>query len=110
MYGVQTGQGTFYDTGLGACGIVNNDGDYIAAASHLLFDNYPGYNHVNPNTNPICGRRVTVHYQGHTINVAITDRCEACQVTDLDFSPTAFSQLADFGAGRISGMTWTWDN
>jgi hypothetical protein len=27
--------------GLGACGITNKDTDYIAAASHLLFDNFP---------------------------------------------------------------------
>lgn len=41
MYGTQVGQSTFYTTGLGACGITNNDGEYIAAASHELFDHYP---------------------------------------------------------------------
>ena len=33
--------GTFYATGLGACGITNNDGQRIAAVSHLLFDVFP---------------------------------------------------------------------
>jgi hypothetical protein len=33
--------GTFYGTGLGACGITNNDNQHIAAVSHLLFDTYP---------------------------------------------------------------------
>ena len=33
--------GTYYATGLGACGITNTDTDYIAAVSHTLFDNYP---------------------------------------------------------------------
>lgn len=33
--------GTYYSTGLGACGITNNDGQRIAAVSHLLFDSYP---------------------------------------------------------------------
>jgi hypothetical protein len=28
--------------------------------------------------------------------------------TDLDFSPAAFSQLADQSVGRIFGMTWSW--
>lgn len=108
MAGTQTGQGTFYATGLGACGITNNDGDYIAAVSHLLFDAFPGYNGANPNNNPMCGRKVKATYKGKTVTVTLTDRCEACALTDLDFSPSAFNQLADFSVGRISGMTWVW--
>ncbi|EDR15021.1 expansin family protein [Laccaria bicolor S238N-H82] len=102
-----TGQGTFYATGLGSCGITNKDTDYIAAVSHLLYDQ--GYAGVNPNNNPICGRTVTATYQGKSVTVAVTDRCEGCAITDLDFSPSAFNQLADFSVGRISGMTWTWN-
>jgi hypothetical protein len=34
-------EGTYYGTGLGACGITNNDNQPIVAVSHLLFDNYP---------------------------------------------------------------------
>lgn len=109
MYGTQTGQGTFYATGLGSCGITNKDTDYIAAASHLLYDTYPGYSGVNPNNNPLCGKSVTAHYQGKSVTVTITDRCTGCAITDLDFSPSAFAQLADFSVGRISGMTWTWN-
>ncbi|KAF9015276.1 RlpA-like double-psi beta-barrel-protein domain-containing protein-containing protein [Cyathus striatus] len=108
MVGTQTGQGTFYGTGLGACGIVNTDTDFIAAASKLLFDNFPGYDRVNPNNNPICNRKVKATYQGKSVTVAITDRCVGCAVTDLDFSPSAFDQLADEAVGRISGMTWEW--
>ncbi|KIL70753.1 hypothetical protein M378DRAFT_66832 [Amanita muscaria Koide BX008] len=108
LVGTQTGQGTFYSTGLGACGITNQDTDYIAAVSHLLFDAFPDYNGVNPNSNPICNRKVQVHYQGKSVTVAITDRCEGCALTDLDFSPSAFDQLADPSVGRLSGMTWVW--
>jgi len=108
MVGTQTGQGTFYSTGLGACGITNTDTDYIAAASHLLFDNFPNYLGDNPNKNPMCGRKVIATYKGKSVTVTLTDRCAACAVTDLDFSPSAFKQLADFGVGRISGMTWVW--
>lgn len=109
MRGTQTGEGTYYDAGLGACGEVNTNNDYIAAVSHLLFDNYPGYNRVNPNNNPMCGRSVTVNFQGRSIKVRLTDRCAACAVTDLDFTPTAFKDLAPNGDGRIRGITWTWD-
>lgn len=108
LSGTQTGQGTYYGTGLGACGITNTDTDYIAAVSKLLFDTYPGYAGVNPNNNPVCGKKIKANYQGKSVTITVTDRCEACKITDLDFSPTAFSQIADQSIGRISGMTWNW--
>jgi hypothetical protein len=46
--------------------------------------------------------------QGKSVTVAITDRCTGCALTDLDFSPSAFDQLADESIGRLSGMTWDW--
>lgn len=110
MIGQQTGQGTFYATGLGACGITNNDSQHICAVSHLLFDTFPGYNGGNPNNNPICGRFVTAHYGGNSVKLEITDRCTGCKITDLDMAPSAFNLLADPAIGRISGMTWTWDD
>jgi hypothetical protein len=36
-----TGDGTFYATGLGACGIVNTDSDFIAAVAEGQFDTFP---------------------------------------------------------------------
>ncbi len=32
---------TIFKPGLGACGIANGPGDFIAAASHQLFDTFP---------------------------------------------------------------------
>ncbi|KAG6381241.1 RlpA-like double-psi beta-barrel-protein domain-containing protein-containing protein [Boletus reticuloceps] len=125
LIGTQSGQGTYYATGLGACGITNTDGQHIAAVSHILFDSYPKYNGVNPNTNPVCNKQViaTRKYprchtcclllsfssldQGKSVTVTITDRCEACEVTDLDFSPSAFDILDDPSVGRID-ITWLW--
>jgi len=107
LTGTQSGQGTFYETGLGACGITNNDSDYIAAVSQLLFDSFPDYNGVNPNDNPVCNKKVTASYGGKSVTVAITDRCTGCQIGDLDFSPSAFSALADESLGRID-ITWVW--
>jgi len=101
-----TGQGTFYSTGLGACGIVNNDGQDIAAVSHSFFDSYPGYSSGNPNENPLCGKTAQVTYGSKTIEVQLTDRCEACAYGDLDFSPHAFNQLDVPAKGRISGISW----
>ncbi|KAG2044768.1 RlpA-like double-psi beta-barrel-protein domain-containing protein-containing protein [Suillus americanus] len=107
LSGINAGQGTYYSTGLGACGITNKDSDYIAAVSHLLFDSYPNYDGVNPNTNPVCNQQVTATYQGKSVTVKITDRCTGCDIKDLDFSPSAFSQLADESLGRID-IDWSW--
>ncbi|KZS96138.1 hypothetical protein SISNIDRAFT_451833 [Sistotremastrum niveocremeum HHB9708] len=108
MTGQQTGQGTFYETGLGSCGITNTDSDHIVAVSMLLYDTYPGYTNVNPNNNPVCGRKIRASYKGNSVDVTVTDRCTGCKITDLDFSPSAFDILADPSIGRISGMTWDW--
>jgi hypothetical protein len=110
MTGSQVGEGTYYATGLTACGVTNNDNEHIAAVSHLLFDNYPGYDGGDPNSNPICGKKVTATYQGKSVQVIVTDRCTACKLTDLDFSPAAFSVIADQSVGRIFGMEWKWDS
>ncbi|KII84077.1 hypothetical protein PLICRDRAFT_179759 [Plicaturopsis crispa FD-325 SS-3] len=100
-----SGDGTWYETGLGACGIYNTDSDKIVAASARLFDTYPGAT-ANPNNNPICKRRVNIHYQGKTVQAAITDRCAGCAGEyDLDMSPGAFDVLAPPSAGRIP-ITW----
>ena len=67
--------GTFYATGLGACGITNNDGDHIAAASHVLFDSFPGYKGGNPNANPICGRKATAKCTSSALSCVL---CVVC--------------------------------
>lgn len=103
-----TGQATFYGTGLGACGITNQDTDYICAVSHLLFDGFEGYAGGDPNSNPICNRKLKATYKGKTVTVTVTDRCVGCAMYDLDFAPKAFDQLADEALGRLSGMTWSW--
>jgi expansin (peptidoglycan-binding protein) len=72
----------------------------------LFYDSYPGYNGGNPNQNPLCGKNARVTYQGKTVTVTLTDRCQGCAYGDLDFSPHAFSQLADQSVGRISGISW----
>ncbi|GJE87591.1 hypothetical protein PsYK624_036740 [Phanerochaete sordida] len=104
-----TGDGTFYATGLGACGINNVDTDHIAAVSHLLFDTFPGYTGENPNNNPICNMKATATWGGKSVQVTITDRCEGCDMFSLDFSPSAFDELAAESIGRLTGMVWTFD-
>ena len=87
-----------------------------------------GYDGTNPNNNPVCNKKIKATCKpsttssvqphvnliflfqdgGNSVEVIVTDRCEACKETDLDFSPSAFTQLADQSIGRITGMTWEW--
>ncbi|KAK0197784.1 RlpA-like double-psi beta-barrel-protein domain-containing protein-containing protein [Armillaria mellea] len=112
--GEHTGDGTFYVPGLGACGLTNTDADPIAAVSHLLFDYFPGSTTSNPNTNPICGKKLVAHYidpqtqqKTSTPQITIVDRCADCDIRwSVDFSPSAFSTLACQALGRIN-ITWS---
>ncbi|EIW74044.1 plant expansin [Coniophora puteana RWD-64-598 SS2] len=108
LVGTQTGDGTFYTPGLGACGITNTEQDMIVAVSETLFDTFPGYTGTNPNNNPVCNQKISATYGSITINVTVTDRCTACALTDLDFTPAGFQQFAPETAGRIHGVQWDW--
>ncbi|EGW30745.1 uncharacterized protein SPAPADRAFT_62602 [Spathaspora passalidarum NRRL Y-27907] len=102
---IHHGQGTYYDTGMGACGVVSSDSDYIIAISHTMFD--AALTDGNPNHNPLCGKKIRAFYGGNSVDVTIVDRCVGCAEDDLDFSPAAFKQIADPGLGRID-ITWQW--
>ena len=129
---VFTGELTYYDPGLGACGIVSDSGGAICAVSHLLFD-AAGSNSEsggNSNNNPLCGRKIRITrefaggddesgrrrrrgYEGgnnnRSVDVTVVDRCVGCAPTDLDLSLSAFEQLALEEDGRVVG-SWAWLN
>ena len=102
-----TGQATFYAPGLGSCGDTNSDTDLICAVSQSLYDGFEGFTGSDPNSNPICGRKIKATYEGKSVTVTVVDRCVGCALHDLDFSPSAFDKLADQSLGRLSGMTWS---
>ena len=102
---LQSGEGTYYSVELGACGKVNSDDEYVIAVSHGLYDDHNIDN--NPNHNPLCGKKIRAYYEGKSVDVTIVDRCASCAYNDLDFSPSAFTQLADKKLGRID-ITWEW--
>ncbi|KAI0820518.1 RlpA-like double-psi beta-barrel-protein domain-containing protein-containing protein [Trametes gibbosa] len=101
-----TGDATFYDAGLGSCGIFNTDSDFIVAIDAATFDTFPGAT-ANPNTNPICNRQLTATANGKSVTLTVTDRCAGCAPGSIDMTPTAFQQLASLDVGRLHGVTWT---
>jgi hypothetical protein len=86
---------TFYKTGLGACGLYNNDGDFIVALNSAQYGGgYPG---------PNCFKKIVMTYGGKTTTATITDECPGCPYGGLDLSPGLFSFFADQGKGVIQG-------
>lgn len=97
-----SGDGTFYSTGLGACGQVSSDSSLIAALNKPQWGSP-----ANPNQNPICGKQALVHGPKGSVTVTIVDLCPECLFGSLDLSPGAFNQIGDATAGRIP-ITWEW--
>ncbi|KIW06104.1 uncharacterized protein PV09_03272 [Verruconis gallopava] len=110
---VHTGDLTYYEPGLGACGITNTASDSIVAISHLVFD--AAQTGSDPNQNPLCGKKIRVSRYNEqvgaqrSVDVTVTDRCVGCKATDLDVTTSVFDQLADQDAGRVLA-TWAWLN
>ena len=106
-----SGDGTYYGTGLGACGITSQDSQMVVAIAWDLFDHMGKgtAGEFNPNLNPVCGRKIRARRAGHTkaVEVTVVDRCTGCKPQDLDFSPTAFNAVAEEWEGRV-GIEWAW--
>jgi len=106
-----SGDGTYYGTGLGACGITSTDSQLVVAIAWELFDGLGKgtAGEFNPNRNPVCGRRIRARRAGRTdaVEVTVVDRCTGCKPQDLDFSPAAFARVAEEWEGRVA-VEWAW--
>lgn len=103
-----SGEGTYYQPGMGACGKSSSSSDKIVAVAHSMFDQYAAGG--NPNANKVCGKKIKATYQGKSTTVTVVDRCTGCSSNDLDFSPAAFKELASTSKGRLSGVKWSFVN
>lgn len=96
-----TGDGTFYDAGLGSCGKTSTNSDHIVAINHGQMNNG-----ANPNNNPLCGRMIKVTGPKGSTTAEVVDTCPGCAWGDVDLSYAAFDDIADFDAGRVK-VTWS---
>lgn len=110
-----TGDLTYYDTGIGACGWTNTASQNIVAVSHILFDaaGSSSQNGGNSNNNPLCGRMLRATRfdsrigQQRSVDLKVVDRCVGCKEHDIDVSYSAFDHVADRAQGRVS-VQWAW--
>ncbi|RMD42184.1 hypothetical protein DV735_g2929, partial [Chaetothyriales sp. CBS 134920] len=108
--GPYTGDLTYYEPGLGACGITSSSSENVVAVSHTLFD--AAQTGSDPNANPLCGTKIRAkrYKEGvgeRTVDLTVVDRCVGCKSTDIDVTTTAFGRLADLDLGRVT-VTWSW--
>ncbi|KAI0725545.1 RlpA-like double-psi beta-barrel-protein domain-containing protein-containing protein [Fomitopsis betulina] len=88
-----TGDGTYYDTGTGACGYTDSNNDPIVAISHVIYGDGESCNQWVQITNPANGKS----QYGQ-----VRDECEGCAQDDLDMSPSLFQSLGeDLSVGRF---------
>ncbi|KAG9301182.1 hypothetical protein G9A89_012565 [Geosiphon pyriformis] len=95
-----SGQGTYFNPGLGACGAVDNDNSQMVALGSPFFDQYTP--NGNPNHNSLCGKQIRIYFEGKSVDGIIHDRCPECAAGDVDMSPFMFNQIADQSRGRIN--------
>jgi hypothetical protein len=103
--GPYTGDLTYYEPGLGACGVTSKDSDKIVAISHIVFDAVSVGS--DPNANPLCGKKIRARRDNKSVDLTVVDRCTGCQPDDLDVTIDTFAGLADVDLGRVT-VEWNW--
>lgn len=89
-----SGDMTWFNPGLGACGQNNGDNDAVAAVSPAVYA-----------SGGACGKTATIHYNGKSTTVKVVDLCPSCATGSIDVSPSSFQKLAPLSAGRVQ-VTW----
>lgn len=105
-----SGDLTYYDPELGACGIKSSSSQNVVAVAHAVFD--AAQTGSDPNQNPLCGRKIRAKRvkEGsgeRSVDLTVVDRCVGCQPTDIDVSLSVFDKLADQDLGRVD-VQWNW--
>ncbi|RTE79061.1 hypothetical protein BHE90_006472 [Fusarium euwallaceae] len=99
----KSGEFTYYDIGMGACGEDDSGKDEtenIVALSHLLMGTVS-------NGNPMCGKTITIKANGKTTTAVVKDKCMGCAINDIDVSKKCFKEISgDLDAGRIEVEWW----
>jgi hypothetical protein len=100
------GEVTHWDGGLGACGWTVNTGSDMQIALPFEFMG------TLSNSNPYCGRSLTVFnpVSGTTVSATVGDKCMGCTGRAIDLTDALFNAVTDGkGDGRVAGIQW-WFN
>jgi hypothetical protein len=90
-----SGDITIYDNtgGFGACGTALYDTDMIVALSIETWGASTYDVMTGAATNPWCGQKITIEYNGNTVDATIMDLCPGCKGKDIDLSLATWKKL-----------------
>ncbi|KAG4029541.1 hypothetical protein MFRU_015g00820 [Monilinia fructicola] len=96
-----SGDITFYEAGLGACGTTTDGSTFAGVALPV------GLMGSLSNNNPYCGKTITIKCTstGKTTQATVIDKCMGCEGNSIDLTNFAFDQLAEESVGRTQA-TW----
>ncbi|KAK8035234.1 RlpA-like double-psi beta-barrel-protein domain-containing protein-containing protein [Apiospora rasikravindrae] len=93
-----SGDMTYYNPGLGSCGLTNADGDTVVALSPSQYAEHPD----------ACGKKIVINYGGKTATATVVDKCPGCNTDSIDVSPSVFQSLESLDAGRVQ-VSWSFE-
>ncbi|KAM0755053.1 hypothetical protein T439DRAFT_273777, partial [Meredithblackwellia eburnea MCA 4105] len=93
-----SGRASYFDVGLGACGIRNSNSDFIVAMNEAQYGDMGA-------VSSWCFQTITISYGGKSHTAEVTDACPGCPYGGLDMSPALFNYFANPDVG-IFYMTW----
>lgn len=100
---------TIYDNngGFGACGTVLHDTDMIVALAKPAWGESTYDVMTGEATNPWCGQKIQVEYEGRQIVATIMDMCPGCAGNDIDLSLAAWKELTKLDEKTRLKASWS---
>jgi hypothetical protein len=100
---------TIYDNtgGYGACGKPIYDGDMIVAIAKDAWGVSTYDTMTGDSTNPWCGQKIKIDYNGNSIEATIMDLCPGCSGHDIDLSLAAWTKLTGLAEKTRLKASWS---
>jgi hypothetical protein len=100
---------TIYDNngGFGACGTELHDTDMIVALAAPTWGKSTYDVMTGAATNPWCGQKIKVEYNGNSIEATIMDLCPGCAGQDIDLSLAAWKKLTGLDEKTRLKASWS---
>jgi outer membrane biosynthesis protein TonB len=100
---------TIYDNngGFGACGTELHDSDMIVALAASTWGSSTYDVMTGAATNPWCGQKIKIEYNGNSIEATIMDLCPGCAGADIDLSLAAWKKLTGLDEKTRLKASWS---
>ena len=103
--GEYSGEITYYAVGLGACGKDDSGKDNSANIVALSKDMMG----TQSNSNPMCGKTITIYANGKSTTATVRDKCMGCPKNSIDVSEKVYKELyGSLGSGRMP-VSWSFN-